>query len=177
MSIDITLSGVNVDAQSTVQAPKLPAWDVPSRMAFHIVYDVKNGPKRPAIRRPYKDTSRPANPRRDFQLHETRQVLDDLMPAGCAYGIVTFEAGGSKVQRKEMRKTAEWLTLRTRSWEDRESGQRKYRTEVVVLEVSLLSPAITSNGASEPTHYDTGSDHAPQEFSGQQEIALDEVPY
>jgi single-strand DNA-binding protein len=68
-------------------------------------------------------------------------------------------------------------TLRTRSWEHRESGQRKYRTEVVVLEVSLLSPAITSNGASEPTHYDTGSDHAPQEFSGQQEIALDEVPY
>src|SRR5664280_3523030 len=67
-------------------------------------------------------------------------------------------------------------TLRTRSWEDRESGQRKYRTEVVVLEVSLLSPAITSNGASEPTHYDTGSDHAPQEFSGEQEIALDEVP-
>ena len=74
MSIDITLSGVNVDAQSTNQAPKLPAWDVPSRMAFHVVYDVKNGPKRPAIRRPYKDTSRPANPRRDFQLHETRQI-------------------------------------------------------------------------------------------------------
>jgi len=121
MSIDSTLLGVNVNAQSTVQAPKLPAWDVPSRMAFHIVYDVKNGPKRPAIRRPYSDTSRPANPRRDFQLHETRQILDDLMPEGCDYGIVTFEAGGSKAQRKEMRKTAEWLT---RGWT---CGGTRYR--------------------------------------------------
>ena len=112
MSIDITMTEA-VRAQSPNQKPSLPVWDVPSRMAFHLVYDAKNGPKHPAIRRPYKDTSRPANPRRDFQLHETRQILDDLMPEGCHYGIVTFEAGGSKAQRKEMRQTAEWLT---RGW-------------------------------------------------------------
>ena len=68
-------------------------------------------------------------------------------------------------------------TLRTRSWEDRESGQRRYRTEVVVTDVNLLSPAIASNGAGEPEHYATGNSFVPQEFSGEQEIALDEVPY
>jgi single-stranded DNA-binding protein len=35
--------------------------------------------------------------------------------------------------------------LRTRSWEDRESGQRKFRTEVVVHEVSLLSHALPAD--------------------------------
>ena len=109
MSIDNSKVSAT-SAQSSHQQPSLPIWDVPSKMAFHIVYDVKNGPKHPAIRRPYKDISKPANPRRDFQLHETRQILDDLMPEGCLYGIVTFESGGSKAQRKEMRKTAEWLT-------------------------------------------------------------------
>ena len=31
--------------------------------------------------------------------------------------------------------------LRTRSWDDKETGQTRYRTEIVVFEVSLLSPA------------------------------------
>jgi single-strand DNA-binding protein len=30
--------------------------------------------------------------------------------------------------------------LRTRSWDDRQTGQRRYRSEVVVTEISLLSP-------------------------------------
>lgn len=67
--------------------------------------------------------------------------------------------------------------LRTRSWEDRESGQRRYRSEVVVADVNLLSPAIASNGAGELEHYATGNGFVPQEFSGEQEIARDEVPY
>jgi single-strand DNA-binding protein len=67
--------------------------------------------------------------------------------------------------------------LRTRSWEDQESGQRRYRTEVVVTDINLLSPAIASNCASEPAHDDSGSGYAPQEFSSEQEIARDEVPY
>jgi hypothetical protein len=48
---------------------------------------------------------------------------------------------------------------------------------VVVTDVNLLSPAIASNGAGEPEHYATGNSFVPQEFSGEQEIALDEVPY
>jgi len=67
--------------------------------------------------------------------------------------------------------------LRTRSWEDRESGQRRYRTEVVVTDINLLSPAVASNGAGEPVPDDSGNSYAPQEFSSEQEIARDEVPY
>ena len=67
--------------------------------------------------------------------------------------------------------------LRTRSWEDRESGQRRYRSEVVLTDINLLSPAIASNGAGEPAHDDSGSGYVPQEFSSEQEIARDEVPY
>ena len=67
--------------------------------------------------------------------------------------------------------------LRTRSWEDRESGQRRYRSEVVLTDINLLSPAIASNGASEPAHDDSGNGYAPQGFSNEQEIARDEVPY
>ena len=58
MSIDITMTEA-VRAQSPNQKPSLPVWDVPSRMALPLVYDAKNGPKHPAIRRPYKDTSMP----------------------------------------------------------------------------------------------------------------------
>ena len=67
--------------------------------------------------------------------------------------------------------------LRTRSWEDRESGQRRYRAEVVVTDINLLSRAIASNGAGEPENYESGNGFVPQESSGDQEIARDEVPY
>jgi single-strand DNA-binding protein len=67
--------------------------------------------------------------------------------------------------------------LRTRSWEDRESGQRRYRAEVILTDINLLSPAIASNGAGEHEHYASCNGSVPQEFSGEQEIAHDEVPY
>ncbi|MGB7547987.1 MAG: single-stranded DNA-binding protein [Terracidiphilus sp.] len=67
--------------------------------------------------------------------------------------------------------------LRTRSWEDRESGQRRYRVEVVLTDINLLSPAIASNGAGESEHYASGNGSVPQEFSGEQEIEHEEVPY
>jgi len=55
-------------------------------------------------------------------------------------------------------------TLRTRSWEDRESGQRRYRTEVVVADINLLSPAIASNGTGEPAHDDSGNREIDSEY-------------
>jgi hypothetical protein len=48
---------------------------------------------------------------------------------------------------------------------------------VVLTDINLLSPAIASNGAGEPEHCATGNGFVPQEFSGEQEIARDEVPY
>jgi single-strand DNA-binding protein len=67
--------------------------------------------------------------------------------------------------------------LRTRSWEDRESGQRRYRTEVVVVDVSLLSPAPGSNGTQGPEHYGSGNGFVPQERADEHEITREEVPY
>jgi single-strand DNA-binding protein len=67
--------------------------------------------------------------------------------------------------------------LRTRSWEDRETGQRKFRTEVVVHEVSLLSQGPVPNGANGPEHNACGNGFVPQEFSAEHEIEREEVPY
>jgi single-strand DNA-binding protein len=67
--------------------------------------------------------------------------------------------------------------LRTRSWEDRESGQTKFRTEVIVHEVSLLSQEPTTNSACEPEHSASGNNFVPPEFSDEQEIEQCEVPY
>jgi single-strand DNA-binding protein len=67
--------------------------------------------------------------------------------------------------------------LRTRSWEDRESGQRKFRTEVVVREVSLLSHGPSLNGTNGPEHEASGNGFVPQEFSAEHEIEREEVPY
>ena len=36
--------------------------------------------------------------------------------------------------------------LSTRSWDDRESGKKAYRTEIIISEIGLLSPAGESNG-------------------------------
>jgi hypothetical protein len=113
MSNDMTMPSVLENAHSPNNAHLLPKWTVPSRMAFHIVFDTKNGPKHPLIRRPYTDTSKPFNPNTGFKAHETRQILDDRMPEGTRYGIMTFEAGGSKEYRQEMRRTAEYLS---RGW-------------------------------------------------------------
>ena len=50
--------------------------------------------------------------------HESRQILDDRMPDGVEYGIVTFE-GGSKAAREETRRVVEHLS---RGWTD--NGKR-----------------------------------------------------
>jgi single-strand DNA-binding protein len=67
--------------------------------------------------------------------------------------------------------------LRTRTWEDRESRQKKFRTEVVVHEVSLLSQGTATNSAIEPEHNTNENGFVPQEFSDEHEIERCEVPY
>jgi single-strand DNA-binding protein len=68
-------------------------------------------------------------------------------------------------------------SLRTRSWEDRESGQRRYRVEVLVTDVNLLSQVSAANDSSGPLPDANGTASAPQEFSYEHEIAQEEVPY
>ena len=48
---------------------------------------------------------------------------------------------------------------------------------MVLTDINLLSPAIASNGAGEPEHDASGNGYVPQEFSGEQEIEREEVPY
>lgn len=67
-------------------------------------------------------------------------------------------------------------TLRMRSWDDRQTGQRRYRSEIVVTEVSLLSPP-PDGGSDDVEHYISRNGFAPTEFSEQPEITQEEVPY
>ena len=89
----------------------VPAWEHESRMAFHILFDAsdRDAPDKipTRVRRPYP--GKPALYQKDehFMQHETRQVLDALMPEGARYGIVTFEASG-KDGCKDMAETAKY---------------------------------------------------------------------
>ena len=68
-------------------------------------------------------------------------------------------------------------TLRTRSWDDRETGQRKYRSEIVVTEISLLSPPPAAGNRDNVDHFVSGQGFAPPEFNEEPEITPTEVPY
>jgi single-strand DNA-binding protein len=67
--------------------------------------------------------------------------------------------------------------LRTRSWEDRDSGQRRFRTEVIVSDVNLVSQAQAANGPNGPEPSASMDAPGPQEFGYESEISQDEVPY
>ncbi len=67
--------------------------------------------------------------------------------------------------------------LQTDSWKDKHSGERRYKKEIVVFEVSLLS------SGSSPDHANArGQDHGEDDFPhyaqyAQSEITWAEVPY
>jgi single-strand DNA-binding protein len=68
-------------------------------------------------------------------------------------------------------------TLRTRSWDDRETGQRRYRSEILVTEISLLSPPPTAGNRDNVDHFVSGQGFAQPQFSEEPEITQEEVPY
>ena len=95
------------------------------------------------------------------------------------HNLVGFQRIG-EILRDYVRKGSQIYiegALRTRSWDDRESGQRKFRTEVVVHEVSLLSHGSAASGSNGPEHFTGGNGFIPQEFSTEHEIEREEVPY
>jgi single-strand DNA-binding protein len=58
-------------------------------------------------------------------------------------------ARGAEILRDYVRKGSKLYVegrITTRSWDDKETGKKAYRTEIVVNEISLLSPAEESNG-------------------------------
>lgn len=75
--------------------------------------------------------------------------------------------------------------IQTRSWDDKESGQKKYRTEIIVNDLSLLSGrdegGAGSGGYSRPAGASSGYDQRPaappDEFAQSTEISDDDIPF
>ena len=63
--------------------------------------------------------------------------------------------------------------LQTTSWEDRQSGERKYRTEIVARELLLLGPRENSDTDHQgPTHNENEDSHA-----GSGKIVDQDIPF
>ena len=78
--------------------------------------------------------------------------------------------------------------IQTRSWDDKESGQKRYRTEILVNELVLLSGreegsggqggyTRSSSSASSPTNYDQRPPAAASDDFAHTEISDDDIPF
>ena len=76
--------------------------------------------------------------------------------------------------------------IQTRSWDDKESGQKRYRTEIIVNDLSLLSGRGDEGGQSSGSYAQRGStntasfDQRPSggdEFASSTEITDDDIPF
>jgi len=83
--------------------------------------------------------------------------------------------------------------LQTRSWDDKESGAKRYKTEVVVFDLSLLSgrddgaggsgqggysrPASSASSAGSTASFDQRPPAGPDDFAQQTEISDDDIPF
>jgi single-strand DNA-binding protein len=71
--------------------------------------------------------------------------------------------------------------IQTRSWDDKETGAKRYRTEIVVNDISLLSGRDEggsggySRGGS--SSYDQRSSAGNDDFAQQAEISDDDIPF
>jgi len=69
-------------------------------------------------------------------------------------------ARGAEILRDYVKKGSKLYVegrITTRSWDDKETGKKAYRTEIVVDEISLLTPAKGSNGRSASNGRDSQS--------------------
>jgi single-strand DNA-binding protein len=72
--------------------------------------------------------------------------------------------------------------LQTSSWEDKTSGQKKYKTEIIVNDLSLLSgrdegSAPRSSGAGASNYDQRSSGGSADEYSQSTEISDDDIPF
>jgi single-strand DNA-binding protein len=79
--------------------------------------------------------------------------------------------------------------IQTRSWDDKESGAKRYRTEVIVNDISLLSgrdeggsggysrAASSSSSASSSGGMDQRAPAGNDEYAQQAEISDDDIPF
>ncbi|MGA7521182.1 MAG: single-stranded DNA-binding protein [Acidobacteriaceae bacterium] len=69
--------------------------------------------------------------------------------------------------------------IQTRSWDDKESGQKKYRTEIIVNDLVLLSGRGEgeSGGSSRSNQYDQRQPTATDDLVHSTEITDDDIPF
>jgi single-strand DNA-binding protein len=71
--------------------------------------------------------------------------------------------------------------IQTRTWDDKESGQKKYRTEIIVNDLSLLSGRDEGSGGYSRSGSTAGFDQrtpaAKDDYSQQAEISDDDIPF
>jgi single-strand DNA-binding protein len=72
--------------------------------------------------------------------------------------------------------------IQTRSWDDKTSGEKKYRTEIIVNDISLLSGRGESEGGgsynrSSSTSYDQRSSGPADDLVQSTEITDDDIPF
>ena len=73
--------------------------------------------------------------------------------------------------------------IQTRSWDDKETGAKKYRTEIIALDISLLSGredgggSSRSSNASSSAGMDQRQPAATDEYSQSAEISDEDIPF
>jgi single-strand DNA-binding protein len=74
--------------------------------------------------------------------------------------------------------------LQTRSWDDKESGAKRYKTEIVVFDLSLLSGRDEGSGGSRPASsgsstasFDQRPPAGADDIGQQAEISDDDIPF
>jgi single-strand DNA-binding protein len=75
--------------------------------------------------------------------------------------------------------------IQTRSWDDKESGQKRYRTEIIVNDLSLLSGRddgsssgySRSSQSSSTASFDQRQPTGPNDYGQSAEISDDDIPF
>jgi single-strand DNA-binding protein len=93
-------------------------------------------------------------------------------------------ARGAEILRDYVKKGSKLYVegrITTRSWDDKETGKKVYRTEIVVNEISLLSPAEGSNDRPGANGRDSQSRNnrysEPADDFGSVGITDDDIPF
>jgi single-strand DNA-binding protein len=99
------------------------------------------------------------------------------------HNLVSY-ARGAEILRDYVKKGSKLYVegrITTRSWDDKETGKKAYRTEIVVNEISLLSSAEGSNGRTASQGPDaqsrTHQSSEPADYFGGVGITDDDIPF
>ena len=67
--------------------------------------------------------------------------------------------------------------LQTSSWEDKQSGEKKYRTEIVARELVLLGPRQNGDEQERPAHNTRREPDTEPAYAGGGEITDEDIPF